>query len=90
MGNCKHTKLYNEAISLVLWLWQAIYEGRKLIKISITSLGHILLSKYSISLSFLVICFDSCESITPYENPKSKAFAKAYCYGFFFSYLPIF
>lgn len=91
MGKCKHTKLYNEAISLVLWLWQATYEYRKLIRISITSLGHVLLSKYSISLSFCIICFDRCESITPYENPKSKASAKASCYVFYyFFYLPVF
>ena len=35
---------------MVLLLWQTIYEGRKLIKISVTSLGHVLLNKYSISI----------------------------------------
>lgn len=63
-GQCKHTKPYNEAISLVLLFRQAIRKCRKLIKISITSLGLVLLSKYSISLNFCLILFDSCENIT--------------------------
>lgn len=84
MGSGKHTELYNEAISLVFPLWQAIHECRKLIKISIRSSSLVLLSKYSLSLHFCVICFDSCERITPYENLKSKAFAKASCFMFYY------
>lgn len=69
---------------MVLLLWQTIYKGRKLIKISITSLDYVLLHKYSVSLNFYMICSDSCESITPYENLKNKAFAKASHYMFYF------
>lgn len=89
MGNSKHTRLYNEAISLVLLLWQAIYECRKLIKISI-SFGLVLLSKYSVSLHLCMICCDSCGRIIPYENLNSKSFCKSLLCMFYFSYLPIF
>lgn len=36
-----------------------------------------------------MMCSDSSESITPYENLKSKAFAKASSYMFYFFNLPI-
>lgn len=68
-----------EGVYEVLIPWQALCKCRKTIRISTTSLGLVLfLSKCVPSLNVCMIYSDSCESITPHENPRRQPLTNPY------------